>query len=164
MNTAEILSLRKGDIISGIRWKALGEYTVCGVRKEFGNLSVILVGQGRVSSGDLSDAHIVERYVEPKKLSLMEKLAGCTFKFGLLKNTRGAKNQDFIDQYSGSEFVFQSFSGAYVYGYPVGHFGDPDYRCQFDASAVRFFHEDQDSVDSVPDITLLKKIKHTADL
>lgn len=164
MNTAEILSLRKGDIIAGIHWVD-GEQTVVRVHKEFGNLSVSLVGTRlRVSSGQLSDAHIVERYVEPKKLSLMEKLAGCTFKFGLLKNTRGAKNQKFIDQFSGSEFVFQSFSGAYVYGYPVGHYGDPDYRCQFDASAVRFFHEDQDSFDSVPDITLLKKIKHTADL
>lgn len=164
MNTTEILSLRKGDIISGIQWMAIGEYTVCGVHKEFGNLSVSLVGHRRVSSGDLSDAHIVERYVEPKKLSLMEKLTGCTFKFGLLKNTRGVKNQSLIEKFSDSEFVLQTFSGKYVYGYPVGHYGDPDYRFQFDAGEVRFFHEEQFGVDDIPHIPLLTKIKHTADL
>lgn len=163
MNTAEILSLRKGDVVKDVLWVPCGEYTV----SHKSPLGVWFEGlSAGVSNNALIHATVVRKagYVEPKKLSLMEKLVGCTFKFGLLKNTRGAKNQNFIDKFSGSEFVFQSFSGAYVYGYPVGHFGDPDYRCQFDASAVRFFHEDQDSVDSVPDITLLKKIKHTADL
>lgn len=164
MNTSEILSLQKGDIITGVHWTPDGsEWEVGGIEKSFGSLSILIAGHFPFSSGDLSDATIVSRYKEPKKLSLIEKMQGCTFKFGLIKNTRGTINDCLIENFKDSEYIFQSFSGKFVYGYPVGHYGDRNYRFQFDATQVMFYMDGQDSEDSVPNVSLLKKIKMTAD-
>lgn len=106
-----------------------------------------------------------EEFVELYKTGLKtkDKLRGHAFKGIILKNTTGNKNQELIDQFQGKEFLLDSFSGKYVYGFPVGHFGDLNFRFQFELSSVRFYSEDQDTQDSSPYIPLQNYICHVAD-
>lgn len=99
----------------------------------------------------------------PKRVPTKDKLRGHAFKGAILKNTTSVKNQELIDQFQGEEFLLDSFSSKYVYGFPVGHFGDLNLRFQFELSSVRFYSEDQDAQDSHPYIPLQNYICHVAD-
>lgn len=99
----------------------------------------------------------------PKRVPTKNKLRGHAFKGAILKNTTGAKNQELIDQFQGEEFLLDSFSSKYVYGFPVGHFGDLNFRFQLELSSVRFYSEGQDAQDSTPYIPLQNYICHVAD-
>lgn len=107
----------------------------------------------------------VEEHLEriSTKLKTKDKLRGHAFKGNVLKNTKGTKNQELIDKFQGEEFLLDSFSSKYVYGFPVGHFGEPDFRFQLDLSSVRFYSDDQDAQDSNPYIPLQNYICHVAD-
>lgn len=107
----------------------------------------------------------VEEHLERSKVKLKtkDKLRGHAFKGTILKNTTCIKNQELIDQFQGEEFLLDSFSSKYVYGFPVGHFGDLNFRFQFELSSVRFYSEDQDAQDSSPYIPLQNYICHVAD-
>ena len=99
----------------------------------------------------------------PKRVTTKNKLRGHAFKGTILKNTTGMKNQELIDKFQGSEFLLDSFSGKYVYGFPVGHFGDREYRFQFDLSSVRFYMEAQEVESSVPVLPLHAAICYVVD-
>lgn len=99
----------------------------------------------------------------PKRLPTKNKLRGHAFKGVVLKNTKGTKDQGLIDQFQGEEFLLDSFSSKYVYGFPVGHFGDLKFRFQMELSSVRFYSDDQDTQDSTPYIPLQNYICHVAD-
>lgn len=99
----------------------------------------------------------------PKRVPTKDKLRGHAFKGTILKNTTSIKNQELIDQFQGEEFLLDSFSSKYVYGFPVGHFGDLNFRFQFELSSVRFYSEDQDAQDSIPYVPLQNYICHVAD-
>ena len=99
----------------------------------------------------------------PKRVTTKNKLRGHAFKGVVLKNTKGTKNQDLIDKFQGEEFLLDSFSSKYVYGFPVGHFGDLSFRFQLELSSVRFYSDDQDVQDSTPYIPLQNYICNVAD-
>ena len=99
----------------------------------------------------------------PKRVTTKNKLRGHAFKGTILKNTTGTKNQELIDEFKESEFLLDSFSGKYVYGFPVGHFGDRKYRFQFDLSSVRFYMESQEAECSVPVLPLHAAICYVVD-
>lgn len=99
----------------------------------------------------------------PKRIPTKNKIRGHAFKGTILKNTKGTKNQDLIDKFQGEEFLLDSFSSKYVYGFPVGHFGDLKFRFQLELSSVRFYSDDQDAQDSNPYIPLQNYICHVAD-
>lgn len=107
----------------------------------------------------------VEEHLElsSAKLKTKDKLRGHAFKGTILKNTTGMKNQELIDKFQESEFLLDSFSGKYVYGFPVGHFGDRKYRFQFDLSSVRFYMESQEAECSVPVLPLHAAICYVMD-
>lgn len=87
-------------------------------------------------------------------LKTKDKLRGHAFKGTVLKNTTGTKNQDLIDKFQGEEFLLDSFSSKYVYGFPVGHFGDLEFRFQLELSSVLFYTTGQDFVDNKPCVPL----------
>lgn len=99
----------------------------------------------------------------PKRVPTKNKLRGHAFKGTILKNTTGAKNQELIDQFQGEELLLDSFSSKYVYGFPVGHFGDLKFRFQLELASVRFYSDGQDAQDSTPCIPLQNYICHVAD-
>lgn len=99
----------------------------------------------------------------PKRVPTKNKLRGHAFKGIVLKNTTGVKNQELIEQFQGEEFLLDSFSSKYVYGFPVGHFGDLNFRFQLELSSVRFYSEDQDLKVHIPYIPLQNYICHVAD-
>jgi len=107
----------------------------------------------------------VEEHLERSKVKVKtkDKLRGHAFKGVVLKNTTGTKNQGLIDQFQDEEFLLDSFSGLYVYGFPVGHFGDLKYRFQLELTSVHFYSEDQDLKDDIPYIPLQNYICRTAD-
>lgn len=146
----EFLGIKEVEI-SGI--KSLATVKVCGL--DGANFIIV---EGRYDSIKLATEENT-----PKRVPTKNKLRGHAFKGTILKNTTGTKNQELIDQFQGEEFLLDSFSSKYVYGFPVGHFGDLDFRFQLELSSVRFYSEGQDDQDSTPYIPLQNYICHVAD-
>lgn len=96
-------------------------------------------------------------------ISTKRKLRGCAFKGTILKNTTGVKDENLMQDFMDKEFLLDSFSSKYVYGFPVGHFGDNKYRFQFDTSSVKFYSDSQVCLDSSPYINLTTMICSIAD-
>lgn len=114
---------------------------------------------------DLDYAYLLQdrfSLVKRVTLCLVDRLRGMVFKGGLLKNTKGVFNQHMVGAFSEGEFILDSISSLYVYGYPVGKFMDPAYRMQFNPLEVRFYFDGQEWDDSVPTQPLLSVIKQVS--
>lgn len=128
---------------------------------EFVELRSSLGKHIRVSGCAVVALSVVGATPTTQKLTIKDKLRGCAFKGTILKNTHGTKNQAFFKGFSEEEFFVDSVSGKYIYGYPDGYYGQKQFRMQFDAHEVRFYHEGQTSPDAVPNLTILDMIHHT---
>lgn len=146
----EFLGIKEVEI-SGI--KSLATVKVCGL--DGANFIIV---EGRYDS-----IKVATEENTPKRVPTKNKMRGHAFKGVVLKNTTGTKNQELIDQFQGEEFLLDSFSSKYVYGFPVGHFGDLNFRFQLELASVRFYSEGQDAQDSTPYIPLQNYICHVAD-
>lgn len=145
--------------LDGSEYEVLEDYSP--EEHEFVELRSSLGNNVRVISGYSASALVVVRSgLHNNKLTIKEKLKGCAFKGTPCENIDGMIGVSFQDGFDGVEFLVDTTSGKYVYGYPVGFFGKESHRMAFYAHEVRFYHENQTSPDAVPNLTILDMIHH----